>query len=391
MVTTTSRFAREPTNSSRGIISIKFFPCFGDINNFLQTFLTKVTNMNHCNSIICYFCAMELNKLVGHTLSEIEEIVSSQGFDTSLGVVLATAIYRKRIGSFEQIDGLPKRLKEKLTQSFEVKLPSPERAQISKDGTIKYLFQTRSGNPFETAFMPGGKRNTLCISTQSGCRMGCSFCQTGNLGFLENLSASDIVGQLVAVQHFYPVNRVVLMGMGEPLDNFIAVKKSLEIFIASWGIAFGAAKITLSTIGVIPELKELIGLKCCNVAVSLHSPWPKVRKKLIPAENIYPLYDILKILRENPMKKPLRLSFEYLIIPGINDSPEDATEVARILSGHNSHVNIIPYNNHSFKNSSEKSAKAFQRLLNDLGQPATFRISRGYDISAACGMMAGES
>jgi 23S rRNA (adenine2503-C2)-methyltransferase len=332
---------------------------------------------------------MSKNNIVGFTLSELESQLSIFGFKPELARELCGALYRKRCKAFNDIKVLPLELRKMLDREFCIATLTPLKKQVSADGTVKYLFSNNNEFPFESAFMPGEKRNTLCISTQSGCRMSCSFCHTGKVGYFGNLSAGEIVNQLISIDYSKDVNRLVLMGMGEPLDNLHEVKKALEIFTADWGFAFGASNITLSTVGMIPELKEIILSKRCNVAISLHSPWPEIRNCLMPIQKVQPLHQILEFLKQNPIKRPLRLSFEYLVIQGVNNSYEDCIEVARLLKDFNTIVNVIPHNSLSDNSSSIKAARVFQQMLIDAGQAATFRNSKGYDIDAACGMMLG--
>ncbi len=327
--------------------------------------------------------------MVGLLCEEIEGIISSFGYKSDLAKKICVWIYHRACTSFFEMDNIPVGLRKMLDNSFSLNLPEYKDVRVSKDGTKKYLFKTHLGKPFETVFMPGQKRRTLCVSSQSGCRMGCGFCYTGALGYCQNLTTSQIVGQLVAIPERKQVNRLVIMGMGEPLDNPDAIFKTLEIFNAHWGLAFGAANITLSTVGILPMLGRLVDSRSCNIAISLHSPFPEQRKKLIPAETENPIHGIIDFLKQNPVKKPLRLSFEYVVIPGVNDSDEHAAETVKLLASLNCHVNVISLNTPKENSKKKAFTKDFQRKLNALGQPATVRISRGIDIDAACGMMAG--
>jgi 23S rRNA (adenine2503-C2)-methyltransferase len=329
-------------------------------------------------------------KIVGLTLGEIERKLYGYGFNTDYAQEICRWIYKRRCTSFLQMDTLPLDLRQKFEAEFSLALPFFEQVQVSSDGTKKYLFKTVAGNPFETAFMPGEKRRTICLSTQSGCNVGCSFCYTGSMGVVENLSVNDILAQIFSIPEHAAINRLVLMGMGEPLHNPAEVFKALEILNAQWGLAFGSANITLSTVGILPMLGNLVDSQSCNVAISLHSPFAEQRKKLIPAETENPIHSIVNFLMQNPVKKPLRLSFEYVVIPGVNDSNEHAAETAKLLANLNCHVNVIPLNTTREKPDNQKFAKEFQKKLNALGQPATLRVSRGIDIGAACGMMAGK-
>lgn len=333
---------------------------------------------------------MQKTHLVGLDLKELELLVKNYGFDPSFALDICKWVYRKGCKDFNEMNTIPLMLRQKLDHHFSLKSLTQIKEQNSVDGTKKYLFHTSEANPFETAFMPGAKRNTLCISTQSGCRMGCGFCFTSKLGLIQNLSAGQIIDQLLAIRERSLVNRIVLMGMGEPLDNHNEVFKALKILNASWGIAFGAKNITLSTVGLLHSMKTLVDLRLCNIAVSLHNPFASQRQELMPVEADYPIHKVVEFFKENPLKKPLRLSFEYVVIPGENDSIEHAAAISNLLKEIICHVNVIPLN--TSKNNSEHplAAKRFQAMLNGLNQPTTLRTSRGFDIDAACGMMAGK-
>lgn len=327
---------------------------------------------------------MSKRTIIGCTPNDIVEY----GFSHEMARKVCTWVYRKRAKSFDEMLDIPKQFRVRLSSQFVISVVSPLKNVCSADGTEKFLFKTPSGNSFEAAYMPTSKRSTLCISTQSGCRMGCSFCHTGSMGFRENLNAGEIVGQVLSVSQVYKVNRIVIMGMGEPLDNYVETFKALHILTSSWGLAFGASHITLSTVGIFPHLETLIAMKKCNVAVSLHSPYSEQRAKLMPSERLNTISSVVEFLRNNPVKKPLRLSFEYLVIQGVNDSSQNAKGVAELLKELNAHVNVIPYNSHQAVAEASIVAKEFQKLLNDLGVSATFRQPRGFDIDAACGMLA---
>ena len=195
---------------------------------------------------------MQKPKIVGLSLPEIELLVSKYGYGKPIAEKICKWIYRKGCTSFALMDDIPKDIKETLGEDFSLDRLEPVEVQYSSDGTQKFLYKTSNGNPFETAYIPGGRRNTLCLSTQSGCRMECSFCHTGTIGFRENLSTADIVLQLLSNPNLAKINRLVLMGMGEPLDNADKVFKELRIFTSQWGMAFGVANITLSTVGILP-------------------------------------------------------------------------------------------------------------------------------------------
>lgn len=328
--------------------------------------------------------------IIGITLRQLEEFVLNAGHKPELAREVCVSIYKRRCISFDEMHSIPLDLRKKLDKHFTANYLKPSTCQQSIDGTRKYLYRTTDGFPFESAFIPTGKRNTLCISTQSGCAMGCGFCLTGKLGFNCNLTPGEIVGQVLCNENFSKINRLVVMGMGEPLDNLESVLTALEILTSDWGLAFGAARITLSTVGLMPQLKAIVESKGCNIAISFHSPWPEVRASIMPIQRTQPFSIVLNYLKNNPLNRPLRLSFEYVIMPGINDSLTDCNEVVRILSEFKSIVNVIPNNSTSNNSISAASAKKFQQMLNQAGQPATLRLSKGSDIDAACGMMAGK-
>jgi 23S rRNA (adenine2503-C2)-methyltransferase len=329
--------------------------------------------------------------IIGKTLDELEEIVSNFGFEVRYARELSVSIYKRRCTSFSEINSLPIALRKALDALFSLEPMKTQSIQQSTDGTKKYLFKTAKGNPFETAYMPSEKRNTLCISTQSGCRMSCAFCFTAKLGFNENLSAGEIVSQYLSITEYSAVNKIVLMGMGEPLDNPREVTKALRILTANWGMALGAANLTLSTVGILPKLMEIADMNLCNFAISLHNPFPSERSEIAPAEIENPILKIVEFFRGNPLKKRLRLSFEYVVIPGQNDTEKHAIETVNLLKSLSCHVNVIALNSKTEAKQNEIAARTFQKLLNAKGLSATFRVSRGNDIDAACGMMAGKS
>jgi len=334
---------------------------------------------------------MQKQNLFGLNITEIEGMVTSYGHNPSLAKDICTWMYRRGCRSVFDMVSIPMDLRKKLDSTYSIQLTEPESWQVSSDGTTKYLLRTMAGNPFETVFMPGEKRNTLCISTQSGCRMDCGFCYTGRLGLLENLTAANILGQLVSISQKQQVNRIVIMGMGEPLDNPIEVMRALEILNAPWGYGFGAVNITLSTVGIIPQLQQLVTARLCNIAISLHSPFPNQRARMMPAEHDFPILEVVYFLKKNQPKKPLRLSFEYVVLPSENDSPEHAQAIATLLKQLVCHVNVIPLNTAKQDERLWQAARAFQQMLMGLNIRTTLRQSRGQDIEAACGMMAGRS
>ncbi len=330
--------------------------------------------------------------LLGKTLPEIEEIVQTLNGRADQAVLISKWLYKKNEFSFDLIKSIPNSLRKSLDSSYSIGKYLPSQLTESKDKTQKYLFSNGKGQQFESVFMPSNKRNTLCISSQSGCRMGCKFCLTGKIGFNGNLAALDIVNQFYSLPDYKEVNRLVIMGMGEPFDNFTEVKKAVEIFTSQWGMAFGASNITISTVGLLEPLKQFLEKPFCNLAISLNNPISAERKELMPIENTYPISKVIDLIKQNPLKKPLRLSFEYVALGGVNLSQQHALEIADLLKGINYHLNIICWNNHEgspYNAPTELELNSFINCLEKNGVLSSVRQSRGQDIGAACGQMAG--
>ena len=334
-----------------------------------------------------------MGSLIGKSLIEIKDIVLKQNGLVEHALELSKWLYRKDISSFDEIITIPMILRRALAINSCIGKYNPIQVIESADKTRKYLFENSQGQRFESVYMPSAKRNTLCISTQSGCRMGCGFCLTGKMDFKGNLTAHDILNQYLSIPERKKVNRIVIMGMGEPFDNFNEIKRAIEIFTAEWGVAFGASNITISTVGLHEPLKLFLENPFCNLAISLNNPISQERKELMPIENSNPIYEIANLLRNKPIKKPLRLSFEYVALGGVNIAERHAIAIAELLEGLKYHLNIIPWNSHagsSFKSPSDLELNAFINCLNSNGVLTAIRQSRGQDIGAACGQMAGE-
>lgn len=330
--------------------------------------------------------------LLGKTLPEIEDIVQTLNGRADQAIAISKWLYKKNGLNFDLIESIPKTLRKSLDLSYSIGKYSPSLVTESKDKTRKYLFSSNTGQQFESVFMPNTKRNTLCISSQSGCRMGCKFCLTGKIGFNGNLSALDIVNQFYSIPEFKEINRLVIMGMGEPFDNFTEVKKAVEIFTSQWGMAFGASNITISTVGLLEPLKQFLEKPFCNLAISLNNPINAERKELMPIENTNPISKAIDLIKQNPLKKPLRLSFEYVALGGVNLTQQHASAIADLLKGINYHLNIICWNSHKdspYHTPDELELNSFISCLEKNGVLSSFRQSRGQDIGAACGQMAG--
>lgn len=327
------------------------------------------------------------DRLFGKTQNELRELVREMDCPPYTADQLCEWLYKKRVTRFEEMSNLPKELRARLGELFEVAPGGPERVSASADGTKKYLFPA-SGRWVEAAFIPDGRRATLCLSTQVGCRMGCLFCMTGKQGFQANLDPGEILSQYARIPEFDEITNIVYMGMGEPLDNLQAVLTSIEILTSPWGFGMSPRRITVSTIGVIPAMRAFLAKSASRLAVSLHSPFEEERRRLMPVEHIYPIAEVLDLLREERLKA--RISFEYIMFEGVNDSPRHARELVRILHGIECRVNLIHF--HRIPGTPLAPTPAdrmveFENQLKQSGIMATIRKSRGEDIQAACGLL----
>ena len=335
-----------------------------------------------------------MEKLLGKNPSQLKEIALAAGLPGFTGNQLAQWIYGKRVRTLGEMTNLSKTGRERLSGSYEVGVARPLGAAVSSDGTKKYLFPV-NGNPdnaVEAVMIPDGDRKTLCVSSQAGCKMGCKFCMTGRQGFHGNLSAADILSQFLAVDEAAELTNAVFMGMGEPLDNWEEVKKVIEVLTAPWGYGWSPKRITLSTIGVIPSLKRFLDECRCHLAVSLHDPFPEERLALMPAQKAFPLSDVIALLRQYDFSGQRRVSFEYTMFAGHNDTPRHADALLRLLHGLECRVNLIRFHripDFPYGTSSQQAMEAFRDRLARGGITATIRASRGEDILAACGLLAG--
>ncbi len=330
--------------------------------------------------------------LLGINLKDLEQVFKVAGFEAYDPSRLLVHYYRQRNPEIDLIEVYPKKLRSYLKEKFHTQSLQPLISESSIDGTNKWLFKSVDGNPFETAWIPDQNRQTVCISTQSGCKFGCKFCMTGSLGFKSHLSVFEVLSQVVSIGKSF--SHVVFMGMGEPLDNFEVLSRTLEILTAPWGYSLAARNITVSTVGVLPALERLGMEHTCNIAISLHSPFAEQRAEIIPSEKRYPLRDIIRTLEKIPFRRKRRLSLEYLLMKDFNDRYEHAAALGALIKHLPAHINIIPYNfipGKPYRAPDPQDAENFRQVLNSYGLRATIRKSRGYDISAACGMMAGRT
>ena len=339
--------------------------------------------------------------LLGMNLEELKRFVISGGMPAFTGKQLAEWIYKKRVDDFGKMNNISKKNREWLEANSVIGREKPTEEFKSADGTIKYLFKAPKGRKIESVMIPDKERATLCVSSQSGCRMNCFFCATGRNGFFGNLSAAQILNQILTVGSFLNIDNpeedltnIVFMGMGEPLDNFPEVKKVIDVLTAPWGLAWSPKRITVSTVGKLPQLKELLDETKVHVAVSLHLSDPSVREQMMPAQKAYPISSIIKVLKSFDFSHQRRLSFEYIMWKGVNDNIENAKALVALISGLDCRVNLIRFHKIpgvDLQPATEERMIMFRNYLNSHGIIATIRASRGEDIMAACGQLAGKS
>lgn len=327
--------------------------------------------------------------LLGKNQQEIIDIALENGFKPFVGKQLCDWIYKKRVGSFDEMTNISVANREKLKEKYEIGYYEPSHVAESIDGTHKYLFTTEFGD-IETVFIPEEDRATLCISSQVGCKMNCLFCMTGKQGWSGNLSATDILNQFFSIPETEKLTNIVFMGMGEPLDNLPNVLKTIEVLTADWGHGWSPHRITLSTIGLLPKIKIFLEKTECHLAISMHNPFPKERLEMMPAEKAYSITKIIEELKSYDFAHQRRLSFEYIMFAGKNDTPRHAAEMVRLLKGMPCRVNLIRFHEipvADLHTSDDDKMFWFRDYLTSNGVMCTIRRSRGQDIDAACGLL----
>lgn len=328
--------------------------------------------------------------LFGKTLTELQEVVINLGLPRYTAAQIADWLYKKNASSIEEMSNLSKEARKLLHVNFDMGLTAHSHVQTSVDGTKKYVFKTAGGHFIESAYIPEKTRNTLCVSSQAGCKMRCLFCMTGKQGLQGNLTAGEIVNQIRSLPERDSLSNVVYMGMGEPLDNIDAVLKSVEILTAEWGYGWSPKRITVSTIGVIPAMITFIESSNCHLAISLHTPFEAERRMLMPVSHTYSAKQIVETLKQYDFGRQRRVSFEYIVFHGLNDTQKHVNELARLLDGIKCRINLIrfhPIPNTPLAGTDETSLMAFKEALNKKGITTTIRASRGQDIDAACGLL----
>ncbi len=334
-----------------------------------------------------------LPSLIGMNLDDLTALTAECGLPRFQAKQIARLLYAKRIASIDAMTYLPKAARELMAARYRIGREAPIERVASADGTVKYLFDAGDGCAVESVFIPEADRATLCISSQKGCKMGCAFCMTGRQGFHGNLTAAQIINQVLSIPESEQLTNVVFMGMGEPTDNLEAVISAIGILSAEWGLAWSPKRVTVSSIGRIAELRAIIERTDVHIAISVHSPFHEERLGLMPVERAYRIADVIDAMRDYDFAHQRRLSVEYIVWDRLNDDYRHADALAQLLRGTAARVNLIRF--HRIPASTLKPApmatmEAFRDRLNAAGVLCTIRRSRGEDIQAACGMLAGK-
>ena len=343
--------------------------------------------------------------LLGMTLAELKGVAKEMGMPAFTGSQMAKWLYTQHVTSIDEMSNISKENRERLKEIFDIGCKAPVDAQYSKDGTIKYLFPVEdsresrlsrdsidSYSPLfvETVYIPDDDRATLCVSCQVGCKMNCLFCQTGKQGFQGSLSVTDILNQIYALPERDKLTNIVFMGQGEPMDNLDNVLQATEILTADYGYAWSPKRITVSSVGVKKKLKRFIEESDCHVAISLHSPLPEQRAELMPAERGMSILEVVDLLSNYDFSHQRRLSFEYIVFGGVNDSMAHAQAIVNLLKGLDCRINLIRFHqipNVPLHGADEKTMGRLRDYLTQHGIFTTIRASRGQDIYAACGLL----
>ena len=348
----------------------------------------------------------EKKALLGMTPDELKAVATSLGMPGFTGGQMAKWLYERRVESIDEMTNISKANRERLAAEYCVGIMPPIDCQRSADGTVKYLFPVRcaqdgtSGKFVESVFIPDGERGTLCVSSQVGCQMNCLFCQTGKQGFEGNLTAGDILNQIHALPEADKLTNIVFMGQGEPMNNLDAVLRATQVLTAPWGWAWSPKRITVSSVGIRRHLERFLKESDCHVAISLHSALPEQRAELMPAEKAMPIREIINLLAQQDFTHQRRLSFEYTMFGGLNDSRQHAQAVADLLKPLDKaiggkwdsqlRVNLIRFHqipDVDLPGADERRMEQFRDYLCQHGMTTTIRASRGQDIFAACGLL----
>ena len=331
--------------------------------------------------------------LYGLTLGELAQVADECGLPRFAARQMARWLYRRHVRSVDAMTDLSAAARSRLSDDYELGLSSPLRVSQSADGTKKYLFATSQGAFIESACIPDRDRTTLCVSSQAGCRMGCRFCATGRQGLQHSLTTAEILNQIISLPERQQLTNLVFMGMGEPLDNTDAVLRALDILTSEWGFGWSPSRITLSTAGVASELRRFLDSSRVHLAVSLHNPFHDERAAIMPVERAWPIREVVDILRDYDFTHQRRVSFEYIVMSGLNDSSRHVRELCRLLNGIRCRINLIRFHKipgSPYFSPDDAAMTAFRDALTAKGLTTTIRASRGEDIQAACGLLSTE-
>lgn len=333
---------------------------------------------------------MQKQPLLGLTLTELQQVVKNLGMPGFAAKQIASWLYDKNVTSVDEMTNLSLKHRSLLKEEYEVGVEPPVEAMRSADGTVKYLFRAGEGHFVEAVYIPDDDRATLCVSSQVGCKMNCKFCMTGKQGFTASLTAHQIINQIHALPEREKLTNIVMMGMGEPLDNLDEVLKALEIMTSAYGYGWSPKRVTLSSVGLRKGLQRFVEECECHLAISLHSPVPMQRRELMPAEKAFSITEIVDLLRNYDFSKQRRLSFEYIVFKGVNDSMVYARELLKLLRGLDCRINLIRFHaipGVELEGADMETMTKFRDYLTSHGLFTTIRASRGEDIFAACGML----
>lgn len=333
---------------------------------------------------------MPKQALLGLTIAELQEIVKRLGMPRFAAKQIASWLYDKKVNSIDDMTNLSLKHRDLLKDVCEVGADAPVDAMRSEDGTVKYLYRAGEGHFVEAVYIPDEDRATLCVSSQVGCKMNCKFCMTGKQGFTSHLTANQIINQINSLPERDKLTNIVMMGMGEPLDNLDEVLKALDVMTSDYGYGWSPKRITLSTVGLRKGLQRFIEESECHLAISLHSPIPLQRRELMPAEKAYSITEMVDLLKNYDFSKQRRLSFEYIVFKGVNDSLLYAKELLKLLRGMDCRINLIRFHaipGVELEGADMETMTVFRDYLTSHGLFTTIRSSRGEDIFAACGML----
>ena len=331
-----------------------------------------------------------LTPLIGMTLPQLRDVAAECGMPPFAAGQMAKWLYEKRAASIDDMTNLSKTARATLARRYTIGRTAPKAEARSVDGTVKYLFEGVGGRDIEAVYIPDRDRATLCVSSQAGCRMGCRFCMTGQQGYHGDLSSAGIINQILSIPESETLTNIVFMGMGEPLDNIDNVLRALEILTAPWGFAWSPTRITVSTSGVTPALPRLLDRTKVHLAVSLHNPFSDERAEIMPVERAYPIAGVAELLRRYDFTHQRRVSFEYIVLSGLNDTPRHIRGLCRLLDGIKCRINLIRFHKipgSPYFSPPDEELIRFRDTLTAKGIQTTIRASRGEDIQAACGLL----